>query len=284
MERVTNANDLTPVEQRAGMWFKRDDLYQPFGEGEVNGGKLRQCVMLLSNALEKRNYRGVVTYCSIHSPQGPITAAVANDNGLPCVICYGGVSDRTLSRYAMPNLCRKYGARIDSEARSGRHNVLKARAEEIAKAKGYFVVEYGINLDKYRETLIQAVARQVENLPDGIDNLYITCGSGITASGVMAGINQYGKNVKKVHLIATGFDRRKRINETLNLFGVRMNYEYHDLFHQRGFAYDKREEMRIDGLKLHPQYEAKVMRYIIDNALPTANGLLWVVGAEPRNP
>ncbi len=284
MERVTNANDLTPVEQRAGMWFKRDDLYQPFGEGEVNGGKLRQCVMLLSNALEKRNYRGVVTYCSIHSPQAPITAAVANDNGLPCVICYGGVSDRTLSREAMPNLCRKYGARIDSEARSGRHNVLKARAEEIAKAKGYFVVEYGINLDKYRETLIQAVARQVENLPDGIDNLYITCGSGITASGVMVGINQYGKNVKKVHLIATGFDRRKRINETLNLFGVRMNYEYHDLFHQRGFAYDKREEMRIDGLKLHPQYEAKVMRYIIDNALSTANGLLWVVGAEPRNP
>lgn len=39
---------LTPVQQVDGMLFKREDLYTPLGAGEVNGGKLRQC-MLLAN-------------------------------------------------------------------------------------------------------------------------------------------------------------------------------------------------------------------------------------------
>lgn len=40
-------HDLTPVQEIAGMYFKRDDLFTPFGAGEVNGGKLRQCMMLV---------------------------------------------------------------------------------------------------------------------------------------------------------------------------------------------------------------------------------------------
>lgn len=32
-------NKLTPVQSVGGLLFKRDDLYEPFGPGEVNGGK-----------------------------------------------------------------------------------------------------------------------------------------------------------------------------------------------------------------------------------------------------
>ncbi len=42
--------ELTPVQQIAGMYFKREDLYTPFGAGGVNGGKLRQCMLLVETA------------------------------------------------------------------------------------------------------------------------------------------------------------------------------------------------------------------------------------------
>ena len=65
-------HDLTPVQEIAGMYFKRDDLFTPFGAGEVNGGKLRQCMMLVEAALRRKpDMTGVITYCSIHSPARP---------------------------------------------------------------------------------------------------------------------------------------------------------------------------------------------------------------------
>lgn len=52
-----NEYSLTPVQEVDGLRIKRDDLYAPFGPGEVNGGKLRQCVMLVNsvNLLKIRN-------------------------------------------------------------------------------------------------------------------------------------------------------------------------------------------------------------------------------------
>lgn len=57
---------------------------------------------------------------------------------------------------------------------------------------------------------------------------------------------------------------------------------YHDLFHTPGFVYEKQQKMRIGGVKLHPQYEAKTMKYLIEHDLNTENALFWIVGAEPR--
>ena len=55
-------------------------------------------------------------------------------------------------------------------AKSGRHNVLKAKAEALAQAARMFVVQYGINLDDYGEVLLGAVAEQVQNIPDELDD------------------------------------------------------------------------------------------------------------------
>lgn len=70
-------NKLTPVQSVGGLLFKRDDLYEPFGPGEVNGGKMRQCMMLLDSV--KDEISGVISCCSIHSPQAPITAAASDE-------------------------------------------------------------------------------------------------------------------------------------------------------------------------------------------------------------
>ena len=68
-------NKLTPVQRLNGLLMKRDDLYEPFGPGEVNGGKMRQCMMLVDSI--KDSASRLITYCSIHSPQAPITAATS---------------------------------------------------------------------------------------------------------------------------------------------------------------------------------------------------------------
>ena len=49
-----------------------------------------------------------------------------------------------------------------------------------------------------------------------------------------------------------------------------------------GFVYEKQQKMRIGGVKLHPQYEAKTMKYLVEHNLNTRNALFWIVGAEPR--
>jgi hypothetical protein len=183
---------------------------------------------------------------------------------------------------SMPRLSMSYGAQVEMVAKSGRHNVLKAKAEAIAKVKQMFVVQYGINLDDYGEVLLSAVAEQVQNIPDNLNDLYITCGSGITASGVIVGIERYGKNVKNIHLISTAFDRREKVRTTLRRFGVQREFIYHDLFHTPGFVYEKQQKLRVGGVKLHPQYEAKTMKYLLEQKLNTENALFWIVGAEPR--
>lgn len=277
------AHDLTPVQEIAGMYFKRDDLYTPFGAGGVNGGKLRQCMLLVEAALGREpGTKGVITYCSLHSPQGPITAAAAKHYGLPCIVAYGGASEMSVATGSMPRLAMSYGASVQVIAKSGRHNVLKKRAEALAEARGLFVVQYGINLDDYGEVLLSAVAEQVQNIPDGLDDLYITCGSGITASGVIVGIEWYGKAVKNIHLISTAYDRREKVRATLQRYGAERPFQYHDLFHTPGFVYEKQQKMRVGGVKLHPQYEAKSMKYLVDHGLNTNNALFWIVGAEPR--
>lgn len=139
----------------------------------------------------------------------------ARANGMPCRIVYGGTTRESVAALPMPRLAMKYGASIVLAARSGRHSILHARAKELAAQENSFIVQYGINIIGYGDTLLTAVAAQTENLPDDIENLVMTCGSGITATGVMIGLHRYGKRVKRTHLVATAPDRRGFIHETL---------------------------------------------------------------------
>ena len=271
-------NDLSPVQEIGGLLFKRDDLYRPFGAGEVNGGKLRQAMMLIDSV----SPTGVITYCSIHSPQAPITAAAAKLHGIPCYILYGGTTRESVRTLPMPRMAMKYGAKISIAAKSGRHNVLHARARELAGEKGYFIVQYGINIIGHGDVLLRAVAEQVQSLPDALESLVMTCGSGITAAGVMIGLHKYHKRVRHVHLVATGPDRNAFIHKTLQLYGADRQYEYHDLYYAPGFVYEKGAPTTYEGIALHPHYEAKAFRWFIHSGIPKDGTLFWITGAEPR--
>lgn len=277
-------NSLTPVQEVNGLLIKRDDLYTPMGAGEVNGGKLRQCMMLTDSVLAVDNgVSCLFTYCSIHSPQAPITAASARLHGLSCYIVYGGAKVENIKKSPMPRLAMKYGANILIGARSGRHTILHARTRELAKNKHGFIVQYGINLNGYGDVLLNAVAAQCKNLPDNIENLVMTCGSGITSSGVMIGLHKYNKNVRNIHLVATAPDRRTFIHQTLANYGADREFFYHDLFHTKGFQYEKGARAVWGGIRLHPNYEAKTMQWLAQSGLKLTDTLFWIVGAEPTN-
>lgn len=65
---------LTPIQEaESGLLIKRDDLFQPFGAGRVNGGKLRQAMWMLCTKRPK----GVITGASLRSPQNVIVSCVA---------------------------------------------------------------------------------------------------------------------------------------------------------------------------------------------------------------
>ena len=280
---VKNVDDLTPVENHQGLYIKRDDLYKPFGDNTVNGGKLRQCYKLVESIKDK--YDGVISCCSIHSPQAPITSAVANHFGLKAVICYGATNERRLQELEMPKLARYYNAELRILLSSGIHKILYNKARHIAQEENLFVIDYGFNIVDYPDIMFSAISRQVENIPDELDNLVITCGSGITTTGVLLGLVKYNKKVKNIYLVATAPDRQKLINENLSLNNIVMEYNIIDLFHQKGFKYEDKLYKSFDGIDFHPNYEAKTFNWLENNIdYKKEKTLLWVVGAEPKLP
>jgi len=71
----TKANELTPVEERAGFYFKREDYFE---FGGANGGKVRALLVMARNA------KGIVTCGDRTSTQIPRSAAVARALNIPC--------------------------------------------------------------------------------------------------------------------------------------------------------------------------------------------------------
>ena len=270
--------DLTPVQNINGLLVKRDDLFAPYESNGVNGGKLRQCILLAQEAAGDAD--GIITYCSIGSPQAPISAAVARDMGKPCLIVYGGTNRRSLLQAEMPKLVMHYGGKIIIGARTGRHNVLHSIAAHIAKEKNYFLVQYGINLTDHEGVLLSAVAAQTANLPD-CENLVAVCGSGITASGILIGLKQNGVHVENVHLVATAPDRREFIHTTAKRYGADRKIEYHDLYHLPRFSYDEPAMAKIGNVVLHPNYEAKAYQWFIKSGMKQEGTLFWITGAKP---
>lgn len=278
--------EITPVQNVNGLWFKREDLFCPFGIHSVNGGKLRQCFALIEAI--KNDYDEIVSFCSIHSPQAPITSAVSKYFGKKCVIMYGGTTKETLNHNEMATIVKEYGATIEISAKTGRHNVLLKKATEYAEQHKAFIVEYGFNIVDYPDILLNAVATQVQNIPDELENLIITCGSGITTTGVLIGLNKYKKKVKTIHLVNTAPNREKKIRSNLKKYGVNyddFNIQIHDLFNSRGFQYEKETRVVYKGIELHPQYEAKSFSWLYHHSninIHDNKSLFWIVGSKPR--
>ncbi len=52
MKLIQKAAELTPIEEYDGVLYKRDDLFRPFPDEELNGGKVRQAINLIYQNLD----------------------------------------------------------------------------------------------------------------------------------------------------------------------------------------------------------------------------------------
>ena len=280
---------LTPVEKIGEIFYKRDDMFTPFGIGSVNGGKLRQCCYLLMKAKEQ-GYGRVLTGCSILSPQAPIAAATAQHLGMECIVYYGGTNEKSLEEKHMPRLVKYYGSEMKIVG-SGRHNVLYAQIKKDKQEKDY-VVEYGLNSNDSNNfvSFYESTGNQVKNLPDELDNLIITCGSGITSAGILYGLKKYNKSVKNIFLVGTAPNRIKKVKDRLLMVSIfsglncNIKFNYIDLFGE-GVKYEMEQEACVEGeIKLHKHYEGKSYIWFLKNKNlfnEKDKTCFWIIGSEP---
>ena len=287
---------ITPVELIENIYYKRDDYFKPFGDYHVNGGKVRQALIMFEkyiDDIQSKHNNGVITAGSVHSPQSANIAKVAKFHEVKCITCVGGTKPENLDNHHMMRLTKHYGCEIKIVAGHGMSNVIHARMRELAKDNGYMVIEQGELLEKNPSEMFYATADQVENIPDELDNLVVSTGVGIQLMGILLGLKKFNKKVKRIHSICVGPTREKHMKR----------YENEQLKSQDGMVWDKPESLNLNEFTMlaHKSpygkghdymvnnsyiddiYEGKAYQWMLEN-VDTANEktLFWCVGKRPR--
>ena len=288
--------ELTPVENVEEVFFKRDDYYKPFGEYHVNGGKVRQALIMFEKYIEKiqsKHNNGVITAGSVHSPQSANIAKVAEFHQVKCITCVGGTKPENLDKHHMMKLTKHYGCEVKIVAGHGMSNVIHARMRKLAEDNGYMVIEQGELLQKNPLDMFYATADQVENIPDELDNLVVSTGVGVQLMGILLGLKKFNKKVKHIHSICVGPTREKHMNryenELLKASGD-LVWERPESLNLNEFAmhahkapYGKGHDYMVNGNYIDDIYEGKAYQWMLEN-VDTANEktLFWCVGKRPR--
>lgn len=275
--RVVDDDELTPVE----IAHKRDDLFMPYSDVPLSGGKVRQARRLLRPAVERiRDEHGgvVLTATGVHSPQGLIIARVAHELGLRCVLFVGATTEQgALERHAMLRRAVSFGAELDCSAGVAYESALSAaqqRWREQHDGAGY-VVRFGINLEDDPDAILGSTAAQVANVPDDTRSIVVAVGAGVTAAGVILGAIEHAPQARVVCVQIAGYDRRDAIDRMTQ--GA--SYDWHAI---EGVPYSRLVRERVAaGFELDPIYEAKAWRYMRDR-LDVEHACFWVVGDSRR--
>lgn len=286
--RDLKLDEITPVEYIDNLYLKREDYFKPFEDSSVNGTKLRQCAYLLLKNIDKLE-NGVLTCCSVHSPQGIIVTRLCKYLGINSTVFYGGTTNERLQVLPIPKMILDTGGNIEIVTKMGRMSVLNSIAKKRQLNTNEFIVEHGIDLMNNIDCFLDSVANQTQNLPDDLDNLIITCGSSISTTGILYGLRLFNKNVKNIILVGVAPNREKRINDNLNELSNKLNINlngfnirYIDLFNnQKGFKYEKREKANFNNITFHPNYEAKTFNWFKNNIdYKNEKTCFWIVGAD----
>ena len=269
---------LTPVEDHYGVWYKRDDLYCPFGD--VNGGKVRQTRLLFSKyGGSYGGWSGVIAAVSVHSPTGPVISRIAKEFNTPCIIAVGGTTPENLDKLPMMKLTKHFGAEVRIVAGHGMKNAITARVNEICKETGYHNIDFSHHIYNDADLMFNTNGDQVENIPDELDVLVMSLGVGIQFACVLKGLKEYNKKVKRIIGVQVGPDRRKLIDGYLNqnpLMEPRFDLEYELI--QYKSAYSKPEIQKVSNFYLDDIYEAKAHKWMLENINIDQKILFWCVG------
>ena len=286
-------DNLTPVEQRGGLWFKREDYFAPLGAGFINGGKVRQGVFIF-NRYVRGQKTGIVAAMSVHSPQHSMQAVVARHFGIPSIQIIGATKPTTALKHENIRIAAWFGAKFKIE--NVAYNPALQRAVRLVAAarSTVYPMGYAISIDHktHPRSEIEAFhslgAAQVQNIPEHIDTLIIPTGSGISTTSILYGLRKHHKDhVKRVILIGVGPSKLAYVHERLAVMGATapVNTEYRDLHGQGVYSYSDTVKASYEGIEFHPRYEAKAWTWAsnhIPGDLFRSKSMFWIIGAEPH--
>ena len=280
---------LTPVEKYGIFFLKRDDKFQPFPDLPINGGKIRQSLLLFHDNYHiiKNHYNNTVgTASSVHSPQGIIVTRSAKEFGFKTILGFSGTDrEKSIKTHKFLQLAHHLGADIRMYKGGFNSIILNQLRKDV---RNLYLVKFGINLANNPGAILLSTSYQVQNIPDNLDFLVIPVGSGISMAGILIGLMKYKKNVKRVIGVQiAGYDRRDEIDGILNWYRAihdnRIAYSNvrYEFFKSKKYKYADKCDFSFvfNPEKLDPHYEAKSFKYFVDNIESEyKKTLFWIVG------
>lgn len=251
--------ELTPVQQIGDIYYKREDLFAPAGEGLLNGSKARQCLWLINEYMKQDTTpKGIITGTVLKSPQHLIVSSIARHYGIPSVHIVGGTNPNSAIKVPNIRISNYLGAKFDFKCGTGYNSSLQKRTKELNRSEypSYFYVEYGITLNHKLhsadriEQFHRVGAEQVKNIPDNISTIIIPFGSGNSTTSILYGLSLYKpKNLKKVILVGIGPEKIDYVEERLDVIKSISNVENKNF--KRNYIHNKEKENKYNALNLN---------------------------------
>jgi len=272
---------LSPIEEYDNVLYKRDDLYKPFKDSNINGGKVRQALSLLKlneKLIKEKHNSSIVTVSSISSPQGIILGTVCNSLGIKLHLFIPYMfSDEQLIAHNLMKQAVELGNVEIHKVHAYHTSVADHRAKLYAKENSSFLVKFGIGTSENQDAIINPIIDQCENLPKELDNLLIPIGSGIQFIAILKGLEKFNIKVKRVFGILSGANSTKYIRDNLK------DYEYLEYeIIKSDKKYNQKMFINIP-FKFDPIYEAKTLRwfrYFSKINPQKEKTLIWIIGNQ----
>lgn len=313
--------DLSPVERVGDLYFKREDKFAPLGYGNINGSKLRVCIWLIDDAIQK-GAKGVVHGAVSGSPQHPMVATIAKHFGIPCVDIVGV---EEINGHKNLEIAQEMGAEF-VYSKVGYAKTLEAKAYDTRDSKypNFFVLETNITVNEDRNSpdrirkFHDIGAYQSYNIPSHIETVILPAGSCNSAVGALFGIAERRPNsLKRVILCGIGNYGSKDpgfIARRLQLIGAPDVYSWGTILGdaENSLPFNDEEDriqvIHVDcytnptnnksyceyadlmpysyhGIQMHPRYEGKIWNWIQDfgrlDDHINDKTMFWIVGSEP---
>lgn len=258
---ITNPYDMTPIEKKGNIYFKREDLFEING---VKGAKVKGCFLMVEQA-KKEGKKAITTAGSRHSPQINIASHIGDYFNIPVIAhtptgeLFGEVLD-----------AQKKGAKI-IQHRPGYNSVIIKRAKDYAIENDCFYIPFGMDCQE----AVDATAYQVESLIpylNEIDRIVMVIGSGINFSGLLKGLKERNIN-KEVLGVRVGKDPKPILNKY-----APKEWEKMCTIIDSGMKYEKHSEFtNINGIEVDEIYEGKCIPFLKEN------DLFWILGIRKEH-
>ena len=273
-------DDLTPVECRKGVWFKRDDLYVPFRDVPLSGGKVRQAISLMGlnqKKIAEECGGQVYTSTNIDSPQGVIVTRAAKAFGFRNTVFVGGTKMESLMKKPLMRNAVSLGAEIRI-CRAPWDSVIESEIRRLGETERFFHVKFGINISGDRTSILETTANQAKNLPQDLDALIVPCGSAITFTGILLGLRKWDIRPKRI----IGIQISGKILADYPRTVLECECPRYEFYVSNNWNYHRRIKVQIeDGFVLDPIYEAKAWDWMQKNLLDSLAGkrvCFWCIG------